>query len=120
MSDSFEHTPAPEHHEHDELLHAHRHFHVTHNFNRLTGGFDHLYSEHEHEHDHSAIAHSHLPHQDFDSEHQGEAHVHDHLDPTHRQEEAIPDAAPAGTKKAAPAKKAAAAKKTTKKAAPPE
>ena len=127
MSD-FEGSPAPQHHDHEALVHSHRHFHVTHNFNRLTGGFDHLYSEHEHDHDHSALSHTHLPHQDFDTEHAGEAHIHDHLDPTHTQEEAIPDAGGTGTgvdgapakaadapKKAA--KKATAAKKTTKKSA---
>ncbi len=72
MADQFEH------HEHEELVHSHPHFHVTHNYNRLTGGFDHLFSEHEHDHDHPAIAHAHLAHQDFDAEHRGEAHVHDH------------------------------------------
>ena len=110
MSDHFEATPAPEEHRHDALLHSHRHFHVTHNHNRLTGGFDHLYSEHEHEHDHAQLTHSHVPHQDFESEHQGEAHVHDHLDPTHRQQVATAAIKPA----AAPGKGAA---KSTKKAA---
>lgn len=75
MADQFEH------HEHQELVHSHPHFHVTHNYNKLTGGFDHLFSEHEHDHDHPAIAHAHMPHQDFDSEHHGEAHIHDHGEP---------------------------------------
>ncbi|HEX4978496.1 MAG TPA: hypothetical protein VFV35_00380 [Acidimicrobiales bacterium] len=115
MSDPFQSTLPSEHHEHEALLHDHRHFHVTHNHNRLTGGFDHLYSEHSHSHDHAAVAHSHVPHQDFDSEHAGEAHVHDHLDPTHRQEEAVPDV-PATAKKAA--KRATGVKKSARRAAP--
>ena len=111
---TFEPTPGHEHHTHEGVVHAHRHFHVTHNHNRLTGGFDHLWSEHEHEHDHAQLDHAHIPHQDFASEHQGEAHIHDHSDPTNRELEAAPDPAPAAKKAAArksPAKKAAAAKK---------
>lgn len=96
-----------EHHEHDALVHAHPHFHVTHNFNRLTGGFDHLFAEHEHEHDHTAIAHAHLPHQDFDDEHRGEAHIHDHGAPTQSVKKA------AGKKATG---KKASARKATKKA----
>ncbi|HEX2027125.1 MAG TPA: hypothetical protein VHF25_03920 [Nitriliruptorales bacterium] len=92
-----------EEHAHEKLVHSHAHLHVTHNRNSMTGGFDHLYSEHEHEHDHPALAHSHIPHQDFDSEHHSEAHVHDHGEPVKTER---------ATKKSA--KKAA--RKTTKKA----
>ena len=114
---TFEPTPGHEHHTHEGVVHAHRHCHVTHNHNRLTGGFDHLWSEHEQPHDHAQIDHSHIPHQDFESEHEGEAHIHDHSDPTNRELDAAPDpeSADAPAKKAAakksPAKKAAAAKK---------
>jgi hypothetical protein len=99
-----------EHHKHEALVHEHPHFHVTHNYNKLTGGFDHLYSEHEHEHDHPAIAHTHVPHQDFESEHHGEAHVHDHGEPVRTAKKA------AGKKavgKKASAKKAKARKKAS-------
>jgi hypothetical protein len=68
-------------HEHDRLVHSHRHHHVTHNYRALTGTFEHLSSQHEHEHDHSALTHEHLPHEDFEKEHLGEAHVHDHAQP---------------------------------------
>ena len=83
-------------HEHEAMVHSHRHYHVTHNFRDMTGGFEHLSSEHEHEHDHGALTHAHFPHEDFDAEHQGEAHVHDHGQPVKR-----------GTGKKAAAKKAA-------------
>jgi hypothetical protein len=112
---TFEPTPGQEHHTHEGVVHAHRHFHVTHNHNRLTGGFDHLWSEHEHAHDHARVEHAHVPHQDFDHEHQGEAHIHDHSDPTNRELEAAPDPA-----KKAPAKKAAKKAAAAKKAPPAE
>ena len=70
-----------EEHDHDAVVHSHRHFHITHNYREMTGGFEHLSSEHEHEHDHAGMSHTHYPHQDFDSEHAGEAHVHDHAVP---------------------------------------
>ncbi len=66
-------------HDHEALAHSHRHYHVTHNMS--AGGFEHLSSEHDHDHDHSALHHAHVPHENFDSEHQGEAHVHDHVEP---------------------------------------
>lgn len=90
-------------HNHEALAHSHRHYHVTHNFNERVGGFDHLSSEHDHEHDHAPLIHAHFPHQNFDDEHRGEAHVHDHL-------EAVRPAA----------RKAAATRKATKAAAEPE
>ena len=75
-------TPAGwEEHDHEGVVHGHEHFHVTHNFNRMTGGFEHLMSSHSHEHDHAALHHSHVPHRNFDHEHAGEAHVHDHDHP---------------------------------------
>jgi hypothetical protein len=68
-------------HDHEGVVHRHEHFHVTHNFNRMTGAFEHLMSSHAHEHDHAALHHAHVPHRDFEHEHEGEAHVHDHDQP---------------------------------------
>ncbi|MGH9039713.1 MAG: hypothetical protein ACRDZ3_05735 [Acidimicrobiia bacterium] len=76
MSDHFED------HAHEALDHSHRHFHVTHNMS--AGGFEHLSSEHDHEHDHAALRHAHRPHEDFEREHGGEAHVHDHVEPARK------------------------------------
>ncbi|MGH8903834.1 MAG: hypothetical protein ACRDYA_19700 [Egibacteraceae bacterium] len=70
-----------EEHKHDPLVHEHDHWHVTHNWTEAAGTFEHLAAQHAHEHDHAALAHSHVPHQDFESEHAGEAHVHDHDKP---------------------------------------
>lgn len=98
------HEDSWEQHEHEAVVHTHRHYHVTHNYRDMTGGFEHLSSEHEHEHDHAAMTHSHYPHEDFDSEHAGEAHVHDHTTPVKK------DGAASKAKKAP-------AKKTTKAAA---
>jgi hypothetical protein len=38
-----ENAPAAgwEEHDHEGLVHTHRHFHVTHNHNEMTGGFEH-------------------------------------------------------------------------------
>ncbi|MGH8974519.1 MAG: hypothetical protein ACRD0C_15120 [Acidimicrobiia bacterium] len=91
MSDHFQE------HEHEALDHTHRHYHVTHNMS--AGGFEHLSSEHEHEHDHAPLRHAHHPHEDFDREHHGEAHVHDHVQPVR----------PGTAKKATGTRKAAAA-----------
>jgi hypothetical protein len=88
-------------HDHEAVVHAHRHYHVTHNFREMTGGFEHLSSAHEHEHNHAATSHSHHPHENFDSEHAGEAHVHDHPEPVSDNGKA-----PAAKAKKAPAKKA--------------
>jgi hypothetical protein len=88
-------------HDHAAVAHTHRHYHVTHNLREMTGGFEHLSSAHEHEHDHAAMSHSHFPHEDFDSEHAGEAHVHDHAAPVEGNGQA-----PAAKAKKAPAKKA--------------
>ncbi len=93
-------------HDHEALVHAHRHYHVTHNYRDMTGGFEHLSSEHEHEHDHAAISHSHHPHENFETEHAEEAHVHDHSAPV------TPDDTGEATQvkaRKAPAKKAALA-----------
>ena len=68
-------------HDHEAIRHSHPHYHVTHNFRAMPGGFEHLTAEHDHEHDHAAISHSHFPHENFDSEHADEAHVHDHGEP---------------------------------------
>lgn len=65
-------------HDHEALAHTHRHYHVTHNWNERVGGFEHLSAEHDHEHDHSPLSHAHYPHENFEAEHQGEAHIHDH------------------------------------------
>jgi hypothetical protein len=48
---------------------------------RTTLAFDLLSAAHEHEHNHAAMIHGRAPHQDFDEEHAGEAHVHDHEHP---------------------------------------
>ncbi len=90
-------------HEHEPMVHNHGHYHVTHNFREMTGGFEHLSSHHEHEHDHAAIRHRHYPHEDFEREHQGEAHVHDHAHPV----EGVLAAPAAGAKKARARKTAA-------------
>src|SRR5688572_26222027 len=92
-------------HAHETLVHSHRHHHVTHNWDRVAGTFEHLSSEHEHEHDHPAVTHSHVPHQNFEDEHQGEAHVHDHAKPV-----AARSSKTNGTTKKATPRKAAATK----------
>ncbi len=88
-----------ESHDHEALVHSHRHYHVTHNFREMTGGFEHLSSEHEHEHDHAAVSHSHFPHEDFDAEHGGEAHVHDHTVPVKDDGQAVDKPKKAAAKK---------------------
>ncbi|HEV8626563.1 MAG TPA: hypothetical protein VG034_19125 [Acidimicrobiia bacterium] len=67
-----------EQHDHPALAHNHGHYHVTHNYNDASGGFVHLSSRHDHEHDHAPLSHAHYPHEDFEKEHVGEAHIHDH------------------------------------------
>jgi hypothetical protein len=74
-------TAGWEEHDHEGLVHTHRHYHVTHNRNDMTGGFEHLSAAHEHEHNHAPMRHAHVAHQDFEHEHAGEAHVHDHDQP---------------------------------------
>ena len=99
-----------EEHEHPALAHSHGHYHVTHNYIERSGGFEHLSSHHVHEHDHGALKHAHYPHENFDQEHEGEAHIHDH-------EQAVRPATArraAGTGKA----KGSEAKPTAKSAAP--
>src|SRR5688500_1405278 len=76
--------PGWDEHAHEALVHAHPHFHVTHNRNP-SGGFDHLSWEHEHEHDHPGIVHAHHPHEDFEAEHRNESHIHDHGEPVKRR-----------------------------------
>jgi hypothetical protein len=77
-------------HDHKAIVHEHDHWHVTHNWSETAGTFEHLASRHSHVHDHAAISHEHVPHVDFDSEHPGEAHVHDHDEPVepHRKPQA--------------------------------
>jgi hypothetical protein len=96
-----------ESHAHEALVHAHDHYHVTHNFNARVGGFDHLSSEHEHDHDHAETKHSHYPHQDFEHEHRYEAHDHDHGEAVRSREPAT----------AAPQKARAPRKEAPKRAA---
>src|SRR5437764_10235509 len=95
-----------EEHDHEPVVHSHGHYHVTHNFREMTGGFEHLSSYHEHEHDHAVLTHRHYPHENFESEHEGEAHVHDH------------DVTVAPARRDGSAKKATAKKAAAKKAAP--
>ncbi len=71
-------STGDESHTHEPRMHSHWHFHVTHNRNPETGGIDHHSFSHEHEHHHAHLFHTHVPHQDFDKEHGGEAHAHDH------------------------------------------
>ena len=33
-------------HDHEAVVHSHRHYHVTHNFREMTGGFEHLSAAH--------------------------------------------------------------------------
>src|SRR5438067_775570 len=54
---------------------------ITHNWSETAGTFEHLAARHSHEHDHASVTHAHVPHVDFDAEHAGEAHVHDHDQP---------------------------------------
>ncbi|MGH8991476.1 MAG: hypothetical protein ACRDZ7_08110 [Acidimicrobiia bacterium] len=93
MSDHFQD------HDHEALAHSHRHFHVTHNMS--AGGFEHLSSDHDHDHDHAALRHAHVPHENFDSEHVGEAHGHDHVEPVRP---ATARKAPAARKSTGPGK----------------
>lgn len=106
---TFEPTPGAEHHDHEAVVHSHRHFHVTHNHNPMAGGFDHLSSEHSHEHDHAKISHTHWPHENFVSEHEGEAHIHDHGEPVSEETSGAAATRAKATKKTA--------KSTAKKAA---
>ncbi|WP_346279604.1 universal stress protein [Pseudonocardia sp.] len=69
-------------HTHAGTVHDHEHWHVTHNWSDTAGTFEHLASRHSHEHNHAAIKHAHVAHVAFDTEHAGEAHVHDHDQPT--------------------------------------
>ena len=64
-------------HTHDAMVHQHEHWHVTHNWSETASTFEHLAARHSHEHDHASLTHAHVPHVDFDTEHAGEAHVHD-------------------------------------------
>ena len=105
---------AWENHDHGALVHSHRHYHVTHNYQEAGGGFEHLSAAHEHSHDHTAVTHSHRPHERFDDEHAGEAHVHDHAVPV--QDGQVQDGQADGG--AAKPKKAAARKSAAKAAAP--
>ena len=68
-------------HTHQAMVHQHEHWHVTHNWSETAGTFEHLAARHSHEHDHASVTHAHVPHVDFDAEHAGEAHVHDHDQP---------------------------------------
>jgi hypothetical protein len=78
-------TIEPQQHHHPSMVHAQKHFHVTHYLHRGED-WSHLQSTHMHEHNHPELEHVHIPHQDLEKEHRREAHVHDH---------ARPDASPA-------------------------
>ena len=98
-----------EQHQHDELVHDHEHWHVTHNYK--AGGFEHLSWKHSHAHDHPAVEHAHVPHEDFESEHVGEAHDHDHGEPV-RARTPIDVAAKAEAAGSEPAERRAAKRST--------
>ncbi len=68
------------HHQHEALIHRHKHYHVTHYLHQGENWGHHL-STHVHEHNHAALEHVHIPHRDSDKEHRREAHVHDHASP---------------------------------------
>ena len=59
-----------ESHQHDAVVHAHDHMHVTH-YHRPGEDLTHLVASHSHE-----------PHEDMDKEHLREGHVHDHAHPS--------------------------------------
>ena len=101
--------PEFEEHTHDAMVHDHEHWHVTHNYRQMTGGFEHLSWKHSHTHDHAAVTHAHWPHEDFEAEHAGEAHDHDHDEPVKKRAPATTSATKRTAKKSA--------KKSTKKAA---
>lgn len=71
-----------EEHRHDAEVHRHEHTHVTH---YLGHGQEwmHMTAVHEHEHNHAPLVHTHPAHEDMNKEHQREAHIHDHEQPTH-------------------------------------
>ena len=71
---------AQGHHQHAEMVHGHKHFHVTHYMHRGEN-WAHLTASHEHEHNHTQVDHVHIPHQDEETEHRREAHIHDHARP---------------------------------------
>jgi hypothetical protein len=68
------------HHEHEELKHRQKHYHVTHYLHQGEN-WAHLLSTHTHDHNHPGVDHVHIPHQDAEKEHRREAHVHDHSHP---------------------------------------
>jgi hypothetical protein len=74
-------TIEPQHHQHDAVVHEHKHFHVTHYLHKGED-WTHLLSTHSHDHNHPSLDHVHIPHRDMDKEHRREAHVHDHAGPT--------------------------------------
>jgi hypothetical protein len=113
---SHENSDAWEEHSHDAIVHNHPHYHVTHNHNGVAGGFDHLSSRHQHEHDHVALTHSHYPHQNFETEHTGEAHVHDHAVPA-RHLDRVSNGSAAADKPTPAGKTATRSTKSTKAAA---
>ena len=105
-----------EHHQHDAMVHDHEHWHVTHNWSDTAMTFAHLASKHAHEHDHAQIDHAHVPHLDFESEHAGEAHIHDHDDPVDRDANSATEAPAKSTAKKSAAKKATRKRAPAKKA----
>jgi len=56
-----------ESHQHDAVVHAHDHMHVTH-YHRPGEDLTHLIASHSHEHNHPALSHSHEPHEDMDKD----------------------------------------------------
>lgn len=67
-----------EEHQHQLTVHDHPHLHVTHQWDEALGDFSHVGVQHTHAHDHAEVSHSHVPHGDVPTEHQVEAHIHDH------------------------------------------
>ncbi len=71
---------AQGHHQHEDLKHRHKHYHVTHYLHQGEN-WGHLLSTHTHDHNHSEVEHVHIPHKNVENEHRREAHVHDHARP---------------------------------------
>lgn len=111
MSNGFEE------HSHPAVVHDHVHRHVTHNWSDQAQTFVHLGSEHAHTHDHGELTHAHFPHENFEAEHQGEAHDHSHTTPVQPETKRAGSVSKKVTAKKGTTTKATAKKATTKRTA---
>lgn len=69
-------------HDHQQVVHGHKHIHVTHHAKSGAGTIEHLTAVHAHDHNHSGLDHAHASHNNAAREHEHEAHIHDHAHPT--------------------------------------